>query len=158
MRAAPDTGEAPATMLSGASRPMTMAMITAKRRPALAALILAVVIFTRMNRKARVIADESGTPLARDVLAEGAALQEGELLLRGTAVALAEPASAAPGAPAAARTGPRSDLQRVWDRHALTLDTARPEAMAKRHAQGQRSAHSQRSNALHSTPCSRACG
>ena len=74
------------------------------------------------------------------LLAEGAALQEGELLLRGTAVALAEPASAAPGAPAAARTGPRSDLQRVWDRHALTLDTARPEAMAKRHAQGQRSA------------------
>jgi acetyl-CoA carboxylase carboxyltransferase component len=74
------------------------------------------------------------------LLAEGAALQEGELLLRGTAVAPAEPASAAPGAPAAARTGPRSDLQRVWDRHALTLDTARPEAMAKRHAQGQRSA------------------
>jgi predicted flap endonuclease-1-like 5' DNA nuclease len=39
----------------------------------LAALVIAVVILTRMNRKARVVADESGTPLARDVLAEGAA-------------------------------------------------------------------------------------
>jgi acetyl/propionyl-CoA carboxylase alpha subunit len=34
----------------------------------------------------------------------------------------------------------RADLQRVVDRHALTLDAARPEAMAKRHGQGQRSA------------------
>lgn len=34
----------------------------------------------------------------------------------------------------------RADLRRVIDRHAFTLDTARPEAMAKRHAQGGRSA------------------
>ncbi|MGQ0728416.1 carboxyl transferase domain-containing protein [Acidovorax sp.] len=34
----------------------------------------------------------------------------------------------------------RADLQRVIDRHAFTLDAARPEAMAKRHAQGGRSA------------------
>lgn len=34
----------------------------------------------------------------------------------------------------------RADLQRVLDRHALTHDGARPEAMAKRHAQGGRSA------------------
>ena len=34
----------------------------------------------------------------------------------------------------------RADLQRVLDRHAFTLDTARPDAMAKRHAQGSRSA------------------
>jgi acetyl-CoA carboxylase carboxyltransferase component len=38
-------------------------------------------------------------------------------------------------------TGPvRADLQDVIDRHALTLDAARPEAMAKRHALGLRSA------------------
>lgn len=30
----------------------------------------------------------------------------------------------------------RADLQRVKDRHAFTLDAARPDAMAKRHAQG----------------------
>ncbi|MBU1354581.1 MAG: carbamoyl-phosphate synthase large subunit [Gammaproteobacteria bacterium] len=34
----------------------------------------------------------------------------------------------------------RADLQRVIDRHAFTLDAARPDAMAKRHAQGVRSA------------------
>jgi biotin carboxyl carrier protein len=34
----------------------------------------------------------------------------------------------------------RADLQRVLDRHAFTLDAARPEAMARRHAQGSRSA------------------
>lgn len=39
----------------------------------LVALVIAVWMFTRLSRKARVIADESGAPLARDVLAEGAA-------------------------------------------------------------------------------------
>ncbi|WP_431153047.1 carboxyl transferase domain-containing protein [Acidovorax facilis] len=34
----------------------------------------------------------------------------------------------------------RADLQRVIDRHAFTLDAARPDTMAKRHAQGGRSA------------------
>ncbi|MBK8664397.1 MAG: carbamoyl-phosphate synthase large subunit [Burkholderiales bacterium] len=34
----------------------------------------------------------------------------------------------------------RADLQRVIDRHARTLDAARPEAIAKRHARGQRTA------------------
>ena len=38
------------------------------------------------------------------------------------------------------RGRPRPDLQRVIDRHALTLDTARPEAVAKRHALGLRTA------------------
>lgn len=52
------------------------------------------------------------------------------------------------GAEAAAHAGAeaqdadhiRPDLQRVRDRHAFTHDAARPEAMAKRHAQGGRSA------------------
>ena len=34
----------------------------------------------------------------------------------------------------------RADLRRVMDRHAFALDAARPEAMARRHAQGSRSA------------------
>ncbi len=34
----------------------------------------------------------------------------------------------------------RADLQRVIDRHAFTLDAARPDAMTKRHAQGGRTA------------------
>ena len=36
--------------------------------------------------------------------------------------------------------GPRADLQRVLDRHALTLDASRPDAVAKRHALGMRTA------------------
>jgi acetyl-CoA carboxylase carboxyltransferase component len=35
---------------------------------------------------------------------------------------------------------PRADLQRLLDRQAFTLDASRPEAMAKRHSQGLRSA------------------
>ena len=37
-------------------------------------------------------------------------------------------------------SGARADLQRVRERHALTLDAARPEAIARRHARGQRTA------------------
>lgn len=47
-------------------------------------------------------------------------------------------ASVAPAAPAA--PAPRADLERVVQRHAHTLDAARPEAVAKRHAQGLRTA------------------
>ena len=36
--------------------------------------------------------------------------------------------------------GPRGDLQRVRERHAFTQDAGRPEAVAKRHAQGLRTA------------------
>jgi acetyl-CoA carboxylase carboxyltransferase component/biotin carboxyl carrier protein len=45
-----------------------------------------------------------------------------------------------PLAGAAGNTAPRPDLQRVLDRQAHTLDANRPEAVAKRHALGQRSA------------------
>ena len=71
-------------------------------------LVIALVVLTRLNRKARVIADETDTPLARDVLAEGAApaprnqalidapramdVSFGEL----TAAANAQPTAAAP--------------------------------------------------------------
>ena len=45
------------------------------------------------------------------------------------------------GSDTASTTGtPRADLQRLLDRQAFTLDARRPEAMAKRHSQGQRSA------------------
>jgi len=66
---------------------------------------------------------------------------EGDLLmLLGAATAHAAEAApaAAPAAPAA--SGPRADLHEVLTRHALTLDAQRPEAIAKRHALGLRSA------------------
>ena len=77
-------------------------------------------------------------------VAVGAQVQAGQLL------ALLQPTSgestpesvhgtATPGVDAAAALV-RADLQRVLDRHARTLDAARPDAVAARHARGQRTA------------------
>ena len=52
----------------------------------------------------------------------------------------AQPAASAVPAEPPPPAGPRADLQRVQQRHAFTLDANRPEAVAKRHAQGQRTA------------------
>ena len=52
----------------------------------------------------------------------------------------AQPAASAVPAEPPPPEGPRADLQRVQQRHAFTLDANRPEAVAKRHAQGQRTA------------------
>jgi acetyl-CoA carboxylase carboxyltransferase component len=53
----------------------------------------------------------------------------------------AVPASGAPAVPRdAPGNGIRADLQRVLDRHARTLDAARPEAVARRHQAGGRTA------------------
>ncbi|CAN7508230.1 carboxyl transferase domain-containing protein [Acidovorax sp. LjRoot117] len=69
----------------------------------------------------------------------GGYLVQGQPLLVLEAVADAA-AVQAPGSAALDPDHIRADLQRVIDRHAFTLDAARPEAMDKRHAQGGRSA------------------
>lgn len=69
----------------------------------------------------------------------GAQLAPGQPLLVLEEAAGAEPLARAP----AQQPDPdhiRADLRRVIDRHARTLDAARPEAMARRHARGSRSA------------------
>jgi acetyl/propionyl-CoA carboxylase alpha subunit/acetyl-CoA carboxylase carboxyltransferase component len=69
---------------------------------------------------------------------------EGDFVAEGQALAwLAPVAAEAAPPPADVHVDPdhiRADLQRVIDRHALTLDAARPAAVAKRHAQGGRTA------------------
>jgi acetyl-CoA carboxylase carboxyltransferase component len=75
----------------------------------------------------------------------GDILAAGEAMLRLVATAspdvAAESASArAPHAPVAAPQGLRADLRQVLERHDFTLDAQRPDAVAKRHAQGQRTA------------------
>jgi acetyl-CoA carboxylase carboxyltransferase component len=80
----------------------------------------------------------------------GEAVSEGDLLMQlgaPTGVTAPAPAPAATrveplnaSASTATPAGTRADLQEVMDRHAFTLDAARPEAVAKRHALGQRSA------------------
>ncbi|MBI5260076.1 MAG: carbamoyl-phosphate synthase large subunit [Burkholderiales bacterium] len=71
-------------------------------------------------------------------VAVGDFVDEGRLLM------LLAPSDAAAADEAAAHAHDpdhiRADLQRILDRTALTLDAARPEAMAKRHAAGGRSA------------------
>ena len=71
--------------------------------------------------------------------------EPGDLLVEGQTVLVLETmaeSAAAPQAsePAADAGVVRADLQRVHDRHAQTLDAARPEAVAARHARGLRTA------------------
>jgi acetyl-CoA carboxylase carboxyltransferase component len=69
-----------------------------------------------------------------EVAEEGAPLIEFEPLAAGSAEAAAA-ALAGPNVAVAAK-GQRADLQRLQARHELTLDAARPEAVARRHASG----------------------
>jgi len=71
------------------------------------------------------------------LVAAGDWVREGEPLLRWRAQAQQQPGDAT-AAPAPA--GPRADLQAWREREALLADAARPEAIARRHAQGLRSA------------------
>jgi acetyl-CoA carboxylase carboxyltransferase component len=68
----------------------------------------------------------------------------GEQVAESQILALVEPADAEAPEPAEqgaqASAGLRDDLRRVLDRHALALDEARPEAVARRRARGQRTA------------------
>ncbi len=68
--------------------------------------------------------------------------QPGDFVQAGQVLARLQ-AGAGAGATAAgdaSSTAPRADLRRMQERHALTLDAARPEAVARRHALGLRTA------------------
>lgn len=72
--------------------------------------------------------------------AAGEPVNEGDVLATSDALSPAQGA-AVPAAPTPMTPhGIRPDLQRVTDRHAFTQDTARPDAVAKRHALGLRTA------------------
>ena len=79
-----------------------------------------------------------GLRVAEWFAGEGDVVEEGDLLAR------LEPSGTAQAGEARQETrnpdAIRPDLQRVIDRHAFTLDANRPEAVAKRHAQGGRTA------------------
>lgn len=108
-----------------------------------------VVILEAMKMEHEVKAPEDGVVKER-LFAEGEAVAGNDLLL------VIDPRTPTPTLPRRGRdeilqaSSPsgggsgwghaRPDLQRVIDRHALTLDAARPEAVAKRHALGLRTA------------------
>ena len=99
-------------------------------------------IVEAMKMEHEILAEADGTVLQVAVRA-GEAVSEGDLLLQLGAGAPAQVPTPAPVqalSHATALAGVRADLQEVRDRHALTLDAARPEAVAKRHALDQRTA------------------
>ena len=95
------------------------------------------VILEAMKMEHEVIAEIDGV-LQRLEVAVGDTVDEGQLL---AVLSPAEPeAEGTAAAPSVGDTEPRTDLQAVQARHAVTLDAARPEAVAKRHEKGNRTA------------------
>jgi len=81
------------------------------------------------------------TVRVRELLhAAGDTVAEGDALWSADAVQTAPAETRAQEAPITSQAAVRDDLQRVLDRHALTDDIQRPEAVAKRHALGLRTA------------------
>jgi acetyl-CoA carboxylase carboxyltransferase component len=97
-----------------------------------------VVVIEAMKMEHEVVSGHDGV-VAEVLVSAGDAVAEGAPLavIEDGAVALApRPAPVAP----AADSGPRADLAAALDRHALGLDDARPDAVAKRHERGRRTA------------------
>ena len=98
----------------------------------------AVVVLESMKMEHEVIAAVDGV-LRRLEVAVGETVEAGQLLaVVEPGVPVRERGIAPHGEPS--DTDPRRDLQAVRDRHKLTFDEARPDAVAKRHETGHRSA------------------
>ncbi|MBK8072732.1 MAG: biotin/lipoyl-binding protein [Ramlibacter sp.] len=104
-----------------------------------------VVILEAMKMEHEVRAPAPGT-VREHLFAAGDSVEEGDLLLISEQVSHIprglQPENAPNSGEGATQggRGPRADLQRVIDRHAPTLDASRPDAVAKRHALGLRTA------------------
>jgi acetyl-CoA carboxylase carboxyltransferase component len=95
-----------------------------------------VIVLEAMKMEHELVAEADGT-LQQITVAPGDSVQEGQLL-----AVLRDANGAAPTSrPADSVPSPeRDDLHQVHERHAIGLDPARPEAVAKRHELGRRSA------------------
>jgi acetyl-CoA carboxylase carboxyltransferase component len=95
------------------------------------------VVLEAMKMEHEVLAQADGV-VRRVAVAVGEAVDEGQLLVvleAGEAGAGARERSVEPDP-----SGVRADLRAVYERHALGLDAARPDAVARRHEQGRRMA------------------
>ena len=98
------------------------------------------IVLEAMKMEHEVLAETAGT-IAELAVAVGDAVEEGQLLLRmtpGESAAAVTPNGA--GADDAISVGEREDLRAVRERHEVGLDAARPEAVARRHGHGRRTA------------------
>jgi acetyl-CoA carboxylase carboxyltransferase component len=102
-------------------------------------------VLEAMKMEHEVLAEAGGVVRSVEV-AVGDAVEEGQVLLRisaGESAAASSAAASAGGARPdadAAASGFRADLEAVRERHAIGLDAARPEAVAKRRKRGRRTA------------------
>jgi len=86
---------------------------------------------------------EAAAQVLELLFAPGESVQVGDVLLRAGPARSSDPSAVASAQAPAAVAGPaalRPDLQRLIERQARTLDAARPEAVARRHALGLRTA------------------
>lgn len=96
-----------------------------------------VIVLEAMKMEHEVVAEADGV-VGELAVSVGEEVQEGQLLAR---ISPAEGSAAgAVGAEAALEEGEREDLRAVRERHAVGLDAGRPEAVARRHEQGRRTA------------------
>ncbi len=96
----------------------------------------AVIVLEAMKMEHEVVAESGGVVRTVEV-AVGETVQEGQRL---AILAEGEQAAPAPGDDEPSPSGPREDLRAVQARHAIGLDGARPEAVAKRRERGRRTA------------------
>jgi acetyl-CoA carboxylase carboxyltransferase component len=112
---------------------------TVVRVPAVGDVVRAgapVVVLESMKMEHGVEADVDGT-VGEVLVAEGDTVTAGQSLVRITEGIVA---AEAPVAADLAAAGPRPDLAEVLERHAVGLDAARPDAVARRRRTGQRTA------------------
>ncbi len=95
----------------------------------------AVIVLEAMKMEHEVIADAAGIVRSIEV-ALGDTVEEGQRL---AVLAEGEPSDERTSEPEE-RDGPREDLEAVVERHAIGLDDARPDAVAKRRERGRRTA------------------
>jgi acetyl-CoA carboxylase carboxyltransferase component len=98
-----------------------------------------VLVLEAMKMEHEVCAEADGQVLSVTVAAGDSVAEDDLLVTLGPAQVAPAAAQARAAEPTSAVTQ-RADLQEVLDRHALTLDAARPEAVARRHALGLRMA------------------
>jgi len=119
--------------------PMAGVVVAIERRPREEVRAgMPVIVLESMKMEHEVLAEGPGVVRSVEV-AVGDAVEEGQLLVvlgpgsnaMGSAQPLEEPAEP---------TGARADLEAVRERHALGLDAARPEAVARRRERGRRTA------------------
>jgi acetyl-CoA carboxylase carboxyltransferase component len=95
------------------------------------------VVLEAMKMEHEVVSEVDGDVVSVDVVV-------GDAVARGQRLAVVAPGAARPDSAepngAGTEDGIPDDLEAVMERHALTLDAARPDAIAKRHEQGRRTA------------------